>query len=91
MGENNQVFAEEVRTELMSMFTGMALQGLAGPVNKDGHFIPTIQVARDAVELADSAITALEEYHLRRRDELIAARQAQAEVATGQAKLELVQ
>ena len=91
MGENNQVFAEEVRTELMSMFTGMALQGLAGPCDATGTPVRPLQVARDAVELADAAITALEEYHLRRRDELIAAHQAQAEVATGQAKLELVQ
>lgn len=89
MGENNEVFAEEVRTELMSMFTGMALQGLAGPCDATGTPVRPLQVARDAVELADAAITALEEYHLRRRDELIAKRTA--EVAPGQAKLELVQ
>lgn len=77
MGEHNEVFAEEVRTELMSMFTGMALQGLAGPCDHAGNPIPTMQVARDAVDLADSAIEALEEYHLRRRDELIAKRTAQ--------------
>lgn len=92
MGEqDNTVFAEETRTELMSMYTGMALQGLAGPCNADGIPVSPLQVARDAVELADAAITALEEYHLRRRDDLIAARKAQSEVAPGQAKLELVQ
>jgi len=91
MGENNEVFAEEIRTELMSMFTGMALQGLAGPCDQVGNLIPPLQVARDAVDLADCAIRALEEYHLRRRDALIAARQAQSEVAPGQTELELVQ
>ena len=74
---SEQVFTEEVRTELMSMYTGMALQGLAkldwsGPLN----------AGRVAVELADGAITALEEYHLRRKDDLIAARQGNLGLAS---------
>lgn len=89
MGEHNEVFTEEVRTELMSMFTGMALQGLAGPCTQDGTRIPPLHVARDAVDLADAAITALEEYHLRRKDELIAKRTA--EINERQGNLELVQ
>ena len=85
MGENNEVFAEEVRTELMSMFTGMALQGLAGSRLDRAPII----VGREAVSLADAAIEALEEHHLRRKDELIAKRTAEANAR--QASLELVQ
>lgn len=70
MGE--QVFTEEVRTELMSMFTGMALQGLA---SQPTLATKPINTGRFAVELADGAIQALEEFHLRRKDDLIKARQ----------------
>jgi len=78
MGEHdNTVFVEEVRTELMSMYTGMALQGmLAGPNNG----LTDSQLAEAAVNMADSTITALEEYHLRRKDELIAKRQGHAQM-----------
>lgn len=79
MGEHdNTVFVEEVRTELLSMFTGMALQGLAGVRGN-----AMLDIGREAVELADAAITALEEYHLRRKDDLIAARSKQMPIDLG--------
>lgn len=86
MGEHDNVFAEEVRTELLSMFTGMALQGLS---SDDDMGRTPLNIGRRAVEMADGAITALEEYHLRRKDELIAKRQAEANAHQG--NLELVQ
>lgn len=77
MGENAPVFDEEIRTELMSMFTGMALQGLA-PLRGT---VVNISLGRDAVDLAEAAVQALEEYHLRRKDELIAQRRAVADIS----------
>lgn len=76
MGEHdNTVFVEEVRTELLSMFTGMALQGLAASEYDANTTGGHMAFGREAVSLADAAITALEEYHLRRKEQLIAERQ----------------